>query len=609
MVKDKEPHSVERLTGADNFHTWKFAMTSLLDFSGFGDAVETDAAGACKEKCADKTRKAKALLILNVDKSLYVHISSCKTALEIWQALEKLYEDKGLWRKISLLRGMLSVRLCEADSMQAYVDAILVKANLLRGIGFDLTDEWLVAVLLASLTDEYRPMIMALEASNKVVTSDVVISKLLESGKSADVTDNAFFGGKKSGCHKCHSKTHFIADCPQVSEEERKKMKQRKSQKKPWKGGKKGGSKEGDGDAKKASAFCAFQVKGAVGAEGEKSCDWYIDSGASSHMTSNKELLLDLNKNHTGHIMVANGKAAEIKGVGRMSLKCNSSEVPVEKVLFVPDLDVNLLSISEIVKKDNTVTFDKSGCEIRDSTNRVLATIKPTHGVYKLTQERKRNVGYATMWHRKLAHMGAQTLMKMPKHVDGMKVDSSDVAAIKDCKVCAEGKQSRPPYQKSQTETTRILELLHSDVQGPMETASIGKSRYAVVIVDDYSRMHWVVTVRQKSEATQAVIDLINQLERQMEVKVKVLRTDNGGEYVNAAMKAELSKRGIVHQKTAPYCPQQNGVAERANRTLVSKAKCLLFDADLPKCYWAEAMHMAAYLVNRSLSSVHGGIP
>ena len=98
-------------------------------------------------------------------------------------------------------------------------------------------------------------------------------------------------------------------------------------------------------------------------------------------------------------------------------------------------------------------------------------------------------------------------------------------------------------------------------------------------------------------------------VEKQTDKSVKIVRTDNGTEYLNADFEKFSMSRGIRHQKTAPYTPQQNGVAERMNRTLIEKAKCLLFDAKLPKCYWAEAVNMAAYLINRSLSAAHNKIP
>lgn len=105
------------------------------------------------------------------------------------------------------------------------------------------------------------------------------------------------------------------------------------------------------------------------------------------------------------------------------------------------------------------------------------------------------------------------------------------------------------------------------------------------------------------------LISHIKLVENQTGKKVKIVRSDNGTEYICHTLEKYFSDHGIQHQKTIPYTPQQNGVAERFNRSIVEKAKCLLFDANLPKCYWAEAMNMAMYLMNRCLSSVHGKIP
>ena len=141
------------------------------------------------------------------------------------------------------------------------------------------------------------------------------------------------------------------------------------------------------------------------------------------------------------------------------------------------------------------------------------------------------------------------------------------------------------------------------DLCGPMKVMSIGGSRYFLVLEDGLSKMVFVYFLKNKSEALNKLKEFKLFIENQKGHKIKCFRSDNGGEFCSTDFESFLRSNGIAHQKTNPYCPQQNGTSERMNRTLVEMARCLLFDADLPKEFWAEAINTAAYLRNRSVVS------
>lgn len=166
------------------------------------------------------------------------------------------------------------------------------------------------------------------------------------------------------------------------------------------------------------------------------------------------------------------------------------------------------------------------------------------------------------------------------------------------CEVCARGKQTKKPFKPSETESSGILELIHSDLMGPQSTRSLGHAKYLLTFIDDFSRKVFVFFLKTKDETLSKFVEFRAFIEKQTGKQIKTLRTDNGGEYVSNAFDQFLKKNGIKHLMTIAYTPEQNGVAERMNRTLTEKAKTYLFDADLPKIFWAEAI-MAAYVVNR----------
>eukprot|EP00951_Prasinocladus_malaysianus_P026715 scaffold237829_cov15-Prasinocladus_malaysianus.AAC.1 len=189
--------------------------------------------------------------------------------------------------------------------------------------------------------------------------------------------------------------------------------------------------------------------------------------------------------------------------------------------------------------------------------------------------------------------------------VQGMSVKAEDFKNAKStkCEPCIMAKHVRTPFPSSENQASRRLELIHMDLQGPFQTTSIGGARFNATFLDDYSTLSIVRPIARKSDAVNVVKEVLTMLETQTGDKVKIIRTDRGGEYLSCELRSFFKSKGIIHQTTAPYSPQQNGSAERLNRTLVEKVRAMLQDAGLPNDLWAEAMVTANYLRNRSPTS------
>lgn len=608
MGKDFE---IDKLTGSDNYHAWSFAERNYLIYKGYGDCItlikgDNDEM-VIKEKNPTKLASCLAAINLSIDKSLYGHVQNCDTAYAVWMKLKSLFEDTGLARKIGLLKTLINVKLEDCESMQNYVDQIKTCSNKLTDIGFDISEDWQCAILLAGLTELYRPLIMAIEASNIEMKVDTIISKLIESEPSEKKTGAGFFNkkgknprssklGKKNGngnrpkpkCYNCGRTNHLVKDCRAPKADDRKSEKK---------------SSENSNNAN--TAFSAFAV------HSTSTSDWFVDSGACSHMTSNEEILSKKRKPHIESITSANNGKLAAKSAGDTLLTLSNTQIPVYDVLHVPGIAANLLSVSKIVEKGNSVIFDQDGCTIKNSNNEVITNTKCENGVYRfqnvvgkcLMSTTDDKVNETLLWHRKLGHINFNSMRKMRDGaVDGIKFDGK-ADDVQNCEVCCEGKMHRLPFPTSETRSTKILELVHSDLMGPMETPSIGKARYILTFLDDFTKKVFVYFLKTKSDVLDIFKDFKKMVENQSKETIMKIRTDNGTEYCSNDFERFCRNSGTKHERTNAYTPQQNGMAERMNRTLVEKAKCLLFDAKLPKSYWAEAVHMAAYLINRSVNS------
>ena len=208
-----------------------------------------------------------------------------------------------------------------------------------------------------------------------------------------------------------------------------------------------------------------------------------------------------------------------------------------------------------------------------------------------------------TLWHRRLGHASYNVLHKIMrlKLVSGL----PEIPFNKNenfCDACAQGKQTRKSFKsKAPVSTSKSYELLHMDLFGPTRTLSLNGKRFGFVIVDDFSRFTWVKFLAHKSETLTIFQEFFNKIEHGNVNKICSIRTDHGGEFDNNAFSDFCRHQGIEHLFSSPRTPEQNGVVERKNRTLVEMARTLLVEGQLSKRFWAEAVNTSCYILNRAM--------
>lgn len=533
---------IEKLSGRDNFATWRFAMQTYLQHEELWDCIEDEV------KDTKRDIKAKTKIILSVDPINYVHIQEAKTAKEVWHKLTSAFDDSGLTRRVGLLRDLCNTSLAGCQNVEEYVSKIINTAYKLRNIGFKVDDEWLGTLLLSGLPESYQPMIIAIESSGMKISSDSVKAKLLQDVRPPENDSKAFAVTKKfhknskkqskgPRCYTCNKYGHKSPECKNKTK-----------------------------DTQKASnSYAAVFV-----ASTTQDDAWYVDSGASSHMTKHRGLLS--NENDTPSvktIRTADNKILNVQCSGQVSLNvCNKkgqeNKLLFRNVLCVPELATNLISVSQIVRSGGQVRFNQNGCAIINR-GQIVATASIINNMYRLNMPGR---GYACMsdvdaediylWHQRMGHLNFNSLKKMSDNVDH--VIFSEKSENLSCITCKEGKQTRLPFKSECKRAQTPLQLVHSDICGPMETQTLGGSKYFITFLDDYSKKIYVYFLRNKSDALEKFKEFRNEVENQLEARIKVLRTDNGLEYVNNNFSDYLKSCGIIHQTTTPYTPEQMGL-------------------------------------------------
>lgn len=171
------------------------------------------------------------------------------------------------------------------------------------------------------------------------------------------------------------------------------------------------------------------------------------------------------------------------------------------------------------------------------------------------------------------------------------------------CSNCIESKMFNVPFQNNRKKTTEILEIIHTDLNGPHNTTGYGGEKYFLTFIDDYSKCTRIFCIKNKSETANCFIEFVNLVENKFNKRVKKLQCDNGKEYLNKDIYAFIRQKGIELLPCPPYVHELNGVAERYNRSVMDIARCLMREAKIHRRYWPEVIKTAAYLKNRTIAN------
>ncbi|GJW68326.1 putative ribonuclease H-like domain-containing protein [Tanacetum coccineum] len=329
----------------------------------------------------------------------------------------------------------------------------------------------------------------------------------------------------------------------------------------------------------------------------------------SKHMTGNRSKLMNFVEKFIGSVRFGNDHLGAIMGYGDYVM----GDSVISRVYYVEGLGHNLFSVGQFCDSDLEVAFRKHTCFVRDikgtdilkgsrGTNLYTISIDEMMKSSPICLLSKASKSKSWLWHRRLNHLNFGTINDLARKdlvrgLPRLKFEKDHL-----CSACQLGKSKKFSHRpKSENTNMEVLHTLHMDLCGPMRVQSIKGKKYILVIVDDYSRFTWVKFLRSKDETPEFVTNFLKQIQVGLNKTVRFIRTDNGTEFVNQVMSEYYEGVGIFHQKSVPRTPQQNGVVERRNRTLVEAARTMMIFSKAPMFLWAEAVATACYTQNRSL--------
>lgn len=544
----------------------------------------------------------------------------------MWELLEKKYRKRGHSALYSGLARLLSTKYRDGDNMDEHVTKLLTYSAELMKIGKPVPDEHLNVFILfslppswsmvntwyeqaAALDDQFtfRPSLVVehiqSEAQRRSTANLQLIPFKTSSSNAGALSANAY-----KGCDFCNRKGHTADECYTNPNGQGYRPQQGKARKK------RGKTKSIKAAQASNQASVVFSIMVAIGKTIKTR--FIVDSGADRHHTGDRELLSDfVGDSYVAEI--ADGKLIECPGHGTLVIHtAGNRKIFLKKVYLIPESSVGLLSIRLMTNNGLSVAFepDKS-CTISRKGEFIANTVI-SDGPYELNIKRPslalatgETVGAPLMlWHRRYGHPSVQTILDMARNgaVQGL-VLSDEI--IRDCLDCVISKSKRSSFTIKASIATEILERVCIDLGFVPEPDHQGRTVY-LTIVDQHSCGRWVVPLASKS--SEGVIEAFDTFRTSVEnmtgKRIRFVRSDNGGEFTSKIFETYCKTNGIIHERTAPYTPGNNGQVERLNGSIMTTVKAMLHDANFLKTFWSYVMQAAVYLLNCTIVARLNGL-
>jgi transposase InsO family protein len=407
-------------------------------------------------------------------------------------------------------------------------------------------------------------------------------------------------------CHYCNKKGHIQPDCRKKKKDEADKANKEKGEGSSADSGKKAANShvlvptstsiEEVNDSDIEVALCT--------AERER---WMMDSGTTHHMSPYKPDFADYAPCQ-GSVSLGDKSSIGQIGVGSIYFKtCQGAQLTLTNVLRIPELKTRFLSMRALVQRGATGLFDRGTFQIAVN-QRCIARGYLENNLYwldtrkaSLNAHMRRAATLLHVWHQHMGHMSHMALKTHgPAATLGMDINTSPLVIPYTCHGCKMGKSTHKPFSGSGRKTECVFEVVHSDLASPMQTKSLQGSSYIATFVDDYSWHAVVYFIKSKDLFVSALQKFLAWGETQTTHKLKALHSDRGGEYLAGAVTTILNEKGIERHLTMPGSPQQNGKAERFNRTIMEKAMVMLHAAAMSSGFWEYTVQTTVHVYNRS---------
>lgn len=641
--------SIGLLEGKTNWSTWKYKISILLrSVDRATDVVEGKLKkpvyqeGASASEAGDAAAityrselstfikadtSALLLLTTNLKEDILKNVMRFTTARDVWLELHRLYDGISEDRSYNLCIDFFSYKRNINDDIATHLAKLKnIWSELNKEISIDLPDLLLICKVLDTLSEEYFSFRSswllipkaertinnltshlcaferAISSNRNVKDEDILISASTSTQKYKKID-------KKLKCNYCLQTGHRVRNCGKWIHDGKPPKSMNPSNFTS--------SNQSDANitlmAIQASAVDNFQVK-------KNKENWWVDNGATSHVTNTSDLFHTFEYfDEMSTVTTANGDKIQARGKGSVVIEANVSgkKVPItlQDVWYVPSIQRNLFSVLAAHDKNPQSTFSSTPTHcsmVIDGETKLIGKRCQKGGLYQLVvknvkPEKNLDVFMTTdtqLYHERLAHQNKRHVRAIVKRELGINLSNEHDL----CEGCINGKAHRLKFG-TRARASTPGELVHADVCGPLPY-TYSKYRYFLLLKDDYSKFRSIYLLKEKSEVPEKLTIFLAEAKK-VGRNIQTILCDNGGEFNNQRVKETLQKEGIKLRLVCPYTPEQNGCAERENRTVVEAARAMMHaHKQLPEQLWGELVCTAVYILNRTgPTSVEGKVP